>query len=437
MKVLQCEGVNYTIKEVIGTGATSDVYHAIGNGKSIAVKCIDFEQTEIEIDNLRAEIALWSSCDHPNVVKYYGSLIDRSMLYFFMEYMECGSVHDLLRFAFQKGISEPFIATILYEVLKPVAYLHQSGQMHRDLKPGNILLNSKGEVKIGDFGIAASLLEKGQRKRARYTTVGTPCYMAPEVLTPSAGYAEKADIWSLGITAIELATGSSPYSNLRALEVVVRIANSPPPSLPEDGRHSAAFRDFVRSCLQVQPAKRPSAAELLESKFFRQRQPAAELAEKLLRTLPPLGQRFKLLREEGLGGATRGGTKPATVWDFDGLDGEAEKPAASPPPPSPPPEEPPAKVAEEAPPPPAEAAGKRKIGRFTISPGGDAKPPSRAATLPAEGKPPSRVVQLEAEVADLTARVELIAAENNRLREQMNQLENQLVKLRQGADKPG
>jgi serine/threonine-protein kinase OSR1/STK39 len=103
-------------------------------------------------------------------------------------------------------------------VFKPVARLHQNGQMHRDLKPGSILLNSAGGVKIGDFGIGARLREGGQRKRARFTTVGTPRYTAPAVLTPSAGCIEKADIWSLGITAIELATGNGPYSNLRVLE---------------------------------------------------------------------------------------------------------------------------------------------------------------------------------------------------------------------------
>jgi serine/threonine-protein kinase OSR1/STK39 len=124
---LRCEGVVYELKEIIGTGATSDVHHATGDGKSIAVKAIDFEQSELEIESLRTEVALWSSCDHPNVVKYYGSLIDGSILYFFMEYMESCSVFDILRFAFPKGIGEQYIATILYEVLKPIAYLHQNG----------------------------------------------------------------------------------------------------------------------------------------------------------------------------------------------------------------------------------------------------------------------------------------------------------------------
>jgi serine/threonine-protein kinase OSR1/STK39 len=305
--------------------------------------------------------------------------------------------------------------------------------MHRDIKPGNILLNSKGEVKIGDFGIAASLLEKGQRKRARYTTVGTPCYMAPEVLTPSAGYNEKADIWSLGIAAIELATGSGPYSNLRALEVVVRIANSPPPTLPDEGKYSPAFREFVRSCLQVAPAKRPSAAELLESKFFKQRASAAELSDRLLRLLPPLEQRFRLMHGPSLEGDPGDGPKQPTIWDFDGLD--VDTPAATVP------ASPPPRVTEE--PAPADAA-KRVVGRFTITSAAapaapKPSPPPAVAREVAPPRPelpaPTRVQQLEAEVAELTARVQVIAAENTRLKDQMSTMEQALVRLRAAANK--
>jgi serine/threonine-protein kinase OSR1/STK39 len=402
MTSLLCDGVRYDVKAQVGTGATSCIYHAVGHGRSVAVKSIDFENSAIGIDSLRSEIALWSSCDHPNVVKYYGSLVAGSMLHFFMEYMECGSIFDILRFAFPKGLAEPFIATILHEVLKTVSYLHQSGQMHRDLKPGSILLNAKGEVKIGDFGIAASLLEKGQRKRARFTTVGTPCYMAPEVLTPSAGYTEKADIWSVGITAIELATGKSPFAKLRALEVAVRIGNSQAPSLPEEGRFSLAFRDFVRACLQIAPTKRPSAAELLEAKFFRQRMSAAELAERLLRPLPPLEERFRLMHRKPFAGDKHEEAKPTAVWDFDGV--EEEK-----------------KVERND--------GDHNSGGHATEDGESQVPPAPV------GLPVTRVMQLEMEVAELTARVTMIGAENSRLKEQMSQMEAALTKLRQDAGK--
>ena len=127
-----------------------------------------------------------------------------------MEYMSGGSCYEIMRYNHPKGIgSESLIATILREVLKSLEYFHENRQLHRDVKAGNILINERGEVKIADFGIAANLLEQGQRKRARFTVIGTPCYMAPEILAAGIGYTEKADIWSLGITAIELATGSA------------------------------------------------------------------------------------------------------------------------------------------------------------------------------------------------------------------------------------
>lgn len=213
-----------------------------------------------------------------------------------MEYMSGGSCYEIMRYNHPKGIgNESLIATILREVLKSLEYFHENRQLHRDVKAGNILINERGEVKIADFGIAANLVEQGQRKRARFTVIGTPCYMAPEILAAGIGYTEKADIWSLGITAIELATGSAPYANLYPLEVIVRISNSPPPTLPDN--FSSAFRDFVRQCLQQTASKRASAHQLLESKFIKQATSTSEIARTLIATLPPLEERFQRVHQ--------------------------------------------------------------------------------------------------------------------------------------------
>ena len=223
----------YELGKIIGRGATSEVYCAkcLTNGKLLAMKMINLEVCPIEIENLRAEVAFWSTCRHPNVVEYYGSFVDKSILYILMEYMSGGSCYEIMRYSFPKGITkEQFIATILREVLKALEYFHENRQIHRDIKAGNILINDKGEVKLADFGIAAKLLEQGQRKRARFTVIGTPCYMAPEILAAGLGYTEKADIWSLGILIYHLVMKRSPWASndVRDIWKAIKAENYPP-----------------------------------------------------------------------------------------------------------------------------------------------------------------------------------------------------------------
>lgn len=406
----------YELKKIIGRGATSDVYTAkcLTNGQELAIKVINLETCPIEIETLRSEVAFWSTCNHPNVVKYYGSFIDKATLYILMEYMNGGSCYEIMRFAYKKGFSnEKYIATILYEVLKSLAYFHENRQMHRDVKAGNILMNDRGEVKIADFGIAANLVEQGQRKRARFTVIGTPCYMAPEILGGGNGYTEKADIWALGITAIELATGSAPYSDLYPLEVIVRISNSPPPTLPEEGKFSGPFRDFVKACLQQAPGKRASAKELLESKFMKQRAPLADLASGLLKALPPLDERFAAVHE-GVKGKVLDGdgsaAKATTEWDFG--DVEAQKPEAE----------------QKR---PAEPHVVKK-GRFTIS-GTGAKespsPPAPHVETPRGEADEKKIAAMEEEIVQLKQRIETLVAENQGLRQQVITLASQVKAL--------
>jgi serine/threonine-protein kinase OSR1/STK39 len=416
----------YELLKQIGSGSTADVYVAkcLSNNRIVSIKVIDLERCPIEIETLRSEVAFWSTSNHPNVVQYYGSFIEKSVLYLLMEYMSAGSCCEIMRWGFRTGIpNEAYIATILGEVLKSLAYFHEHRQLHRDVKVGNILLNDRGEVKIADFGIAANLLEDGHRKRARYTVIGTPCYMAPEVLAATTGYTEKADIWSVGITAIELATGSAPYSELHPLEVIVRITTSPPPTLPDDPRFSAGLREFIRACLQTSPGKRSSAAELLEMKFIKQRVPLSELASGLLKTLPPLEERF--IAVHGYEGKTPDGIdkppKPPEVeWDF----GEVLPPAPAPVQ-RPAPLSPAQKPAAASPP-----GVTKQMGRFTVT-SGVASPDAIQKLESAPSLPKiERQQGANDELAELRLQIAALTAENNTLKEQVIMLAREIKLLK-------
>ena len=142
-----------------------------------------------------------SSCKHENVINYYVSFIDDTDLWLIMPLLGAGSLEDILNLKFKTGIKdEAQIATIMRETLHGLAYFHKSAQIHRDIKAGNILLDSDGKLFLSDFGVSAHV-KSGQK---RSTFVGSPCWMAPEVMEQTDGYDYKADIWSLGITAIEL-----------------------------------------------------------------------------------------------------------------------------------------------------------------------------------------------------------------------------------------
>uniref|UniRef100_A0A6B2LAQ3 non-specific serine/threonine protein kinase n=1 Tax=Arcella intermedia TaxID=1963864 RepID=A0A6B2LAQ3_9EUKA len=265
----------FTILKEIGKGASGQVFVSKSkNNKLVAIKTVPL--TVKTLPATTKEIKFMKSIQHQNTLKYYSCYKKANDVWIVMELCECGSVQSILEKS-GKGLEEKYIAAITGQVLNGLKYLHEMDKIHRDIKSGNILINSAGVVKIADFGTSA---DDGQN---RTTVIGSSYWMAPETLDQR-GYDYKADIWSLGITLIEMAEKDPPFFNLGSVEVVLQVTNNPPPSLKQPNKWTPNFKDFLNCCLQKEPAKRLGAAALLKKPWITEVNPACimELVQDIL-----------------------------------------------------------------------------------------------------------------------------------------------------------
>ncbi|XP_010655128.1 serine/threonine-protein kinase BLUS1 isoform X2 [Vitis vinifera] len=292
----------YTLYEEIGQGVSASVLRAlcVPLNEIVAIKILDFERDNCDLNNISREAQTMNLVDHPNVLKSHCSFVSEHNLWVVMPYMAGGSCLNILKAAYPDGLEEVVIATILREVLKGLEYLHHHGHIHRDVKAGNILIDARGAIKLGDFGVSACLFDSGDRQRSRNTFVGTPCWMAPEVMEQLHGYDFKADIWSFGITALELAHGHAPFSKYPPMKVLLMTLQNAPPGLDyeRDRKFSKSFKQMIASCLVKDPSKRPSAKKLLKHPFFKQARSSDYIGRTLLEGLPDLGERIKELKRK-------------------------------------------------------------------------------------------------------------------------------------------
>ncbi|TKS80622.1 Mitogen-activated protein kinase kinase kinase kinase 5 [Collichthys lucidus] len=266
----------------VGGGTYGEVYKARNkqNGELAAIKVIKMEP-EDDFSIIQQEIVIVKSCKHPNIVAYYGSYIRSNKLWICMEFCGGGSLQDVYHVT--GPLSEPQIAYICREMLQGLDYLHAQKKIHRDIKGANILLNDQGEVKLADFGISAQITATLAR---RMSFIGTPYWMAPEVAAVElkGGYNELCDIWSVGITAIELAELQPPMFDVHPLRVLFLMSKSgyQPPKLKDKSKWSSMFYNFVKAMLVRNPKKRPSASKMLSHMFLTQQCLNQELTLDLL-----------------------------------------------------------------------------------------------------------------------------------------------------------
>jgi serine/threonine-protein kinase OSR1/STK39 len=288
----------YELIGKIGQGAFASVWKADTKSdgdkdkqRECAIKVLNLDHVDSNLSEIRLEVQAMRLSSHPNVLQCHAAFVKATDLWLVTQLMRKGSSLHCLDGARRKYREmgqpaackmEDHILYILHETLLGLQYIHDNGQIHRDIKAGNILIDSDGHVRIADFGVSGWLVNAGTQQEKAKTFVGTPCWMAPEVMEQIHGYDYKADIWSLGITALELAKGYAPYARYPPMKVLILTIQEDPPSLDtydeEDGMDDETdqveedftknFRQLLEKCLQKNPAKRPKTQELLSSKHL-------------------------------------------------------------------------------------------------------------------------------------------------------------------------
>ncbi|KAF4607002.1 hypothetical protein EYR38_001059 [Pleurotus pulmonarius] len=333
-----------------------------------ALKVLDLDSlAPHSLSLLQRETTLMSLSKHPNVIRVRGTWTEGHKLYIAMRLMNKGSAADVMRYGWPGGMEEEVVKCILRQALQGLNYLHVNGFIHRDIKAANLLIDDDGTVLLGDLGVAADLSEDSSfshlpsgasSKRRNITTasaalagdsrpsslindqqhvagkrvvlveshipqrpkmgkrksfVGTPCWMAPELIQ-GRQYDAAADIWSFGITALELTQGRPPRAREPSQKVLLNIIQEDPPTLDRDGgtfKYSRAFKEVIDSCLIKDPSKRPTAEQLLQTPFFKSAKKPSYLVAAILKALPPLTQ-----RQERQAIASAQTHRTVESWDF-------------------------------------------------------------------------------------------------------------------------
>lgn len=326
---------HYELSERIGQGAFASVWRARVKGSGArkrqqgdeegaddqcAIKIMDLEHVNINISDIRLEVQTMRLSSHPNILVCHTSFVRDTDLWLVTQLMSKGSSLHCLQSARTKLLTDAAMAAkaaglnstydpamhasddsvleggltahssiiapesllfeaqityALYETLLGLKYIHDNGQIHRDIKAGNLLLDGGANVRIADFGVSSWLIDGGSRREHTTTFVGTPCWMAPEVMEQVDGYDYKADIWSLGITALELCKGYAPYAKFAPMKVLLLTIQEDPPNFEtyNDGDDvnmwSKSFRSMIKLCLQKDPARRPTCQDLLAHRHFK------------------------------------------------------------------------------------------------------------------------------------------------------------------------
>ncbi|GMH52926.1 hypothetical protein TrST_g3864 [Triparma strigata] len=286
----------YTLTKIIGKGAFATVYAATAKTTEertpvpdasstgqyyphCSIKILELENVGSSLTDILNEVRIMRSISHRNVLDAYATFVRGSQLWLVTQIMAKGSCLNALGVLQERGIQgfdEKSIQYVMNSTLRGLQYLHSQGHIHRDVKAGNILLGSLGGVRLADFGVSGWLKSsQGESRDCAKTFVGTPCWMAPEVMEQISGYDYGADVWSLGITCLELAKGYAPYANFPPMKVLLMTIQEDPPSFNtyEDlggkgEKHSKEIKSFVNKCLQKDPSKRQSVDELLSHKIF-------------------------------------------------------------------------------------------------------------------------------------------------------------------------
>lgn len=249
----------------ISEGASGEVFLAteIAKNRKVAIKKMVVNSKNIALISMEIQIMMTSK--HENIVEYIGSYIVDKKLWVVMEFMDEGCLTAILdQYPNNVQMTEAEISYVCRENLKGLLYVHAMHRIHRDIKSDNILLNSKGDIKIADFGYAAQLT---QQKTKRITIVGTPYWMAPELIRGQ-DYDQKVDIWSLGVMIMEMAEGEPPYIDFPPIRALFLITTKGIPELKDQDKWSPEFKDFVSKCLNNSAELRPTCKELLDHEFI-------------------------------------------------------------------------------------------------------------------------------------------------------------------------